>query len=341
MAILGKKYGISRAAVSIYLSRLQIPNLPQYRGGVINHDFFKTLTPISLWVLGWLYTDGNMSKSHNAFKITVHKRDEEVLRRIRVSMGMDTESIYRGEGRATSDLFVCDKTAYSDLIALGCIPAKSLIIQYPVALLEPWQHWAFLRGVLEGDGHISLKAKGNRPGFTLTIASGSLRFLESVGAILKTHLGVDVSIRSKGPETKVINGREATFSSAYTLTVMGGRDAVLKVLDALYEDCGAHHLPRKYRTYLKMKEIAARPHDTQSINRDRQTEVHLVSPEGVVYHVKGIRPFAREMGISNAAIRNLMKPRKRRLARGTKWSVATPDQIAAARAANQLIERFY
>lgn len=341
MPILAKIYGLSASAVSIYLSRLDIPNLPRHRRSTVNHDFFKTLTPTSLWVLGWIYTDGNMSKSSNQFRISVHKRDEEVLCRMRETMGIDTGAIYRREGGSVSDLFVCDKIMYADLISLGCMPAKSLIIEYPSALVEPWQHWAFLRGVVEGDGHISLKAKGNRPGFNLTIASGSQAFVHGIASVLKTHLCVDCHIRVREPETKQVKGREACFGTAYTLCILGGRDAVLKVLDVLYQDCGHHHLPRKYQTYLKMKEIAVRPHDMASINHHRHTEVYLRSPEGTVYHVRGINPFAREMNVPSAAFRNLLKPRQYRLERGTKWSIPTPDQISAARATNQLIERFY
>lgn len=337
-AALGKKYGVTRLTIRNYILRHKVEMLPQYRKSSINHDFFKILTVDSLWALGWFYTDGNISKMSNGFSVTVQRDGEEVLTKLRDVMGIDADAIYRPKNRNVCVFYGCDNSVHSDLKTLGCMPRKSLVIRYPVQLTEPWQHWAFLRGVWEGDGHIGLKGDSNRPGFTAHLASGSRPFIDSVKATLKTYLGIETSLVIVPKCDREIGENVAHFSESYQLFILGGKEVIMRFLDLIYENGNAkHYLDRKFKTYLEMREIMTRPHDRASINRYKHVEVYFMSPDKTVYHVKGIDPFAREMGIKENMLRKMIKGSRPK----SGWSLPTPAQIESARSSGTLIEKFY
>ncbi len=336
---LGNKYGVGRKVVARLVTKAGFSHHFYPRKHPINHLFFKTLTPESLWVLGWFFSDGNVSRTKNGFSIGVHRNDHSVLERIQSVMGM-TGSVHKPRGRNMSVFRGSHPTIHSDLISLGCVPCKSLIIEYPTVFAEDWQHWTFLRGVLEGDGHISFKAKGNRPGFTCHIASGSKRFVDSMVRVLKDRLNIDATIRVKRAERKKIRGRHASFSETYTMRIEK-REQILRFLDAIYANCGENRLERKYQVYLKMKEVAARPKDVESINRNRLKEGCFISPDKIVYQVKGIRHFAREMGLSQSRLNYYFSKVPRKRFKDNRWRLATPDEIAAAISTNSLVIKDY
>lgn len=279
-----------------------------------------------------------MSKASNHFSVVVHRRDEEVLIKLKNAMDIDADAIYRPPGARAWSLYGCDATVHADLVSLGCVPKKSLVIKYPTQLIEPWQHWAFLRGVLEGDGHVGLKSDGNRPGFVMDIASGSKPFLESIQMILKKFLDINTDIQIRPKEDKMVNGKLAHFSEAYRLVVLDGRESIMRLLNLLYENGDAkNYLERKFKTYLKMREVMVRPPDSASINRHKHVEAYFMSPAQVVYHIQGICPFAREVGLKEDVLRKLLKGSRSK----SGWSLPSPAQIESARAAGTLVTKFY
>lgn len=329
---LADRYGINQMSVCNYLKRNGVQRHPPKRPNMMNDQFFKTLTPESTWVLGWYFSDGNVSKSTNQFSIAVHTNDEALLIKIQRVMGFNTNPIYRSKRSQMLQFYANDDTIHANLIVLGCVPNKSLIVRYPVALTEDWQHWAFLRGILEGDGHVSLKTQGNRPGFNCEIASGSLGFLQDIQSLLKVKLDINTSII----ERRNCNSKR--------LCILGGKEPILRFLDLLYKDCPEHlRLERKYQTYLKMHEVALHPNLPMFANRETMRSGYFLSPNGQIYFVKGLKQFAKEFNVSIGCLINLLKTeRKNRFtSRKYGWSAPTPDQIAAARAAGTLIDKIY
>lgn len=176
---LSVKYNISYASARNYAVKYNnLKKHAQYRKKSINENFFDTFTEESLWVLGWMFSDGNVSKKSNSFSVTVHKNDLEVLLKIKEVMGVKEDSIYTPSDRNAVAFYSSHPRIKNRLCELGRIPNKSLVIKYPTYFTEDWQHWAFLRGVMEGDGHIGIKDKtANRPSFIFEIASGSVEFV--------------------------------------------------------------------------------------------------------------------------------------------------------------------
>jgi len=334
---LGLKYGLAQASVCNYMRRLGVNPHGHYRAKTINHTFFKTLNEEVCWILGWFFTDGNVSRSSHRFNIGVQLQDKEVLLKIGKLMGSDTDSLYYPKNSPNFvSFFGCDKSIHSDLVSLGCVPNKSLVLQYPSALKEDHQHWAFLRGVLEGDGSIGFKSKANRPGFNCEISSGSKDFLTSIQSILRSRLNIVTKIKQRTKD-------ENAYSASYRLVFMGGREPVMRFLDAVYKNGTAqHYLRRKFAIYQRMKEVALREPDYGHVNDAKKVEGYFVSPQGVVHHVRGLKGFSRETGVSIGALCNMLKPRKYRFtSRKFGWSPASPGQITAAHAAGTLIEKSY
>lgn len=243
MEKVGKKYGISYTVARDYLIRTKtkFKKRKDYRKHIFNQRFFNgELTEAVLWFLGWVYSDGNVSKTKKRVSVTVHKRDREVLEKLQ-NLINGKELIVNANNRNVSILYMFSEDMAEDLIRLGCIPAKSLIIEYPTFLQNPEQHWAFLRGIFEGDGHISLKHKGR--GASCEISSGSLEFLKSIQTILKKELNLDTKIY------------ERPNSNSKRIVIMGGIHEIKRFMDAIYMNSSSQlRMDRKYNLYIQLNE---------------------------------------------------------------------------------------
>lgn len=329
LAKLGPKYGICGDVAGDYITRMGIPHRSVPPKKIFNQNFFHVLTEDSLWVLGWMFSDGNVCKDTNSFSITVHKNDVDVLRLIGTIMGFDRIHLYFSK-KTNACLFRGNsKIVHARLIELGCVPAKSLIIRYPTYFTEDWQHWAFLRGVVEGDGHLGMKSKHNRCSFGCEIASGSRPFLESIKIFLGTQ----------NIESYVHSGKRP---SNHRL-IIGKREDAIKFCNGIYKNGTAtHYLKRKFEIYLKMKKVSLRPKDTASIGRHAHVSGYFKSPDNRIYEVKGIKPFAREMNVPHEVFFNILKTRKYRFtSRKYGWTPPAQEQIDIAKSTNALIVKTY
>lgn len=77
---------------------------------------------------------------------------------------------------------------YQDLINLGCIPEKSMIIRIPAIPLNLMPH--FIRGYFDGDGTVGVYKNSNKWNtYTLRsgFCSGSQEFLEAISLFIPTN----------------------------------------------------------------------------------------------------------------------------------------------------------
>lgn len=328
---LGKKYNIAQASVCNYVRRNNIKPHESARKTTMNTEFFKTLTKESIWLLGWFYSDGNVSKTRNRFSVSVHSHDEEILLKMQKVMDLEGNNIYRAKNKKLVQLYGDESTIHNDLISLGCVPNKSLIIRYPTFFTEDCQHWSFLRGILEGDGHIGFKSKARKPGLNCEFASGSLLFLQDIASVLRDKLQI---------ETKIV---ERANSNSKKLIIMGGKSSIFKFLDCLYKDCPENlRLERKYQIYLDMYKKSALIPDYDHVNKDKYIEGYFLSPSNQVYHVRGLKKFAKEVNVSIGCLCNLLKKRKYKFtSRKYGWSPPTQEQIDMAKKSGTIVEKFY
>lgn len=111
------------------------------------------------YILGWFYSDGNVTK--NKVRIQIQDIDKYMLEWIAEKMEY-TGPLHFIKRRKLHHhdqycLAICRKKLVQDLIKLGCLPKKSLVLKFPSHNIVPEQYFSFfLLGVWDGDGSISI-----------------------------------------------------------------------------------------------------------------------------------------------------------------------------------------
>jgi hypothetical protein len=117
-----------------------------------NTDFFKTLTDDSAYILGLLYTDGNLSRPEvnydYAFKITLHSDDAYLLQKIGLIL-KGSDKLIRCKIKNRVDIHCNNKEMYQDLISWGLYPNKTATLKVDERLKNNIHFW---RGCIDGDG---------------------------------------------------------------------------------------------------------------------------------------------------------------------------------------------
>jgi intein/homing endonuclease len=118
----------------------------------LNHSFFlKIQNENQAYLLGLLFADGCVAKESNT--ISLVSNDIELIRHFKQSIKCNKE-IYRNPNHKNAYTFYfCSPKMKKDLIKIGCIPQKSLILKFPCLSKKLIRH--FLRGNFDGDGCIT------------------------------------------------------------------------------------------------------------------------------------------------------------------------------------------
>lgn len=187
------KYGI--------MPRSQSEALRGVHGHKHNRNFFKHWSPEMAWVLGLMFSDGNVTRtSANGYTATLTSIDKDLLEQ--VAYLVDTEARPRKwAGKPALTLIVGAADLCEDLIALGCVPTKSRIMQFPNVPPAYVSH--FVRGLWDGDGSIFTRTR-KRDGatkayleVTLGYVCGSREFVQGLRDAIFEHTGVKANIKER------------------------------------------------------------------------------------------------------------------------------------------------
>lgn len=203
----------------------------QHKRYFVNEKYWEKIdTANKAYFLGWMYSDGCVTMGGNLFrfKLCIQERDAYILNYF--VKDLDSSHVIKFEKRKQphhTDMFnltVISNKMCQDLINLGCVQRKSLILEFPSYDMVP-EHLIhhFIRGVFEGDGSISgfIRRPGTNPQFNFNIV-GTKSICEGVNYELSKNLGVKLqSVRTHG---KVFT---------YTL---GGNQQIRKLYHYLYDD---------------------------------------------------------------------------------------------------------
>lgn len=188
-----------------------------------NDDIFEVIDSEqkSYW-LGFLFADGYVRnrKSSSELKLKLASKDISHLLKFKKFMSLDDIPVvdYISGNSNCSSISVNSKKIVDDLIHLGCVNKKSLIIKFPKLEKKLVHH--FIRGYFDGDGWISIKRNNT---FNFGIASGSYEMLESLNDLLSEHSGImKINIKQKN-------------SNLNTLTYSSVTD-IIKIYHYLYKD---------------------------------------------------------------------------------------------------------
>lgn len=211
----------------------------------VNVDFFKEINcEANAYFLGFLYADGNVSKNRTCITLKLKSNDRCIIEKFRDIMSPSSPikiTQNKGSPNTYSYFRVNQKEVCEQLIALGCVPKKSLILTFPTQVpTNLIRH--FLRGYSDGDGCIyNNHFKNKKTINTIWKIVSTKQFCEQTAEILKEELGINCSQSLSRPKTNQIT----------TVLSVGGNLQSRKVLNWLYQDATIY-IPRKYDKYLEL-----------------------------------------------------------------------------------------
>ena len=237
----------------------------------VNHNFFSLWFPQMAWVLGLVFTDGNIDpgwkieshrRSHSAPHLRISQKDPEILLKVLTLMECNAKLIYSKERRygstvagALYTLNLSSDVIYHDLVSLGVTPNKSLTMMFPEVPQEFVSH--FIRGCWDGDGTVHVPKDGDRNKAYAGIVSGSLDFMTGMVQRLSD---VDIKRRSgrhfKGSYRHRLQPLDIYENHGSYHIMAKGRDNLTNLFHYLYDGVDSSmRLERKYLNFLEIMRL--------------------------------------------------------------------------------------
>jgi hypothetical protein len=163
----------------------------------INENYFDNIdTPNKAYILGWVLSDGYVSKNKLVFGI----KDLEILEFIKNEMGSEHKIsetfVFDNRTNKTYQQYrlqICSKKISESLNKLGVYQSKSFTVDLPKIKKELYSH--LLRGLFDGDGYIGEGKNSSNisfPRFSLIVSE---KLYNSLLPIF-----IDLNIKQKKPE---------------------------------------------------------------------------------------------------------------------------------------------
>lgn len=229
---IAKKLGIGKTTVNNWSKELGFV----YKKHTVNENFFNKLDEKSAYILGLIFTDGNIAwdtqKGYYSMTITASEKDKNNLERIRNILESTKPLLYSPKTRSYR-LIVNNKILCKKLMQLGVIPRKSLVVRFPDISRKHIRH--FIRGVIDGDGNVRYVKRKRSSYFEITIFSGSKLFCKDLSQVIKQEVGVEAHVRN-------------VKKNVYVLQYSCSRG---KKLAQFVYSSATIFLPRKYSIYEK------------------------------------------------------------------------------------------
>jgi intein/homing endonuclease len=144
---------IQRQTISIHFKKRNIEVINFQNIEKCDSSVFKIIdTEEKAYWLGFLYADGYVSNKNNVIELSLKLSDKNHL--------IKFKNFLKATLEVKTDSFRCrfsigSKDLHANLVKLGCIPNKSLILKFPTEEQVPndlIRH--FIRGYFDGDGFI-------------------------------------------------------------------------------------------------------------------------------------------------------------------------------------------
>lgn len=140
----------------------------------INNDYFANWSANMSYSLGFIAADGCV-RPHKGFEVKITSIDYDLLQFFKQEFKTERDIKRRPEIR-TYDLYVYSKKMISDLYKMGIVHRKTYSLEFPEVPEEFF--WDFLRGYVDGDGHIE---PAPNPRLCIT---GRKQFLDALSVLL-------------------------------------------------------------------------------------------------------------------------------------------------------------
>ncbi len=247
IGLLGKHYGKTavysryfpnRGPSSVYhkANRLGIRNHIKPRKYSVDETFFERWSEEMAYVLGWLFSDGNVTAKRE-FRLKLAVKDKEILEKISSALSSGypitimKQLVPSRKYMATYALMrICSSKMCNDLIKLGCVPNKMHKFRMPEMPPRFLRH--FIRGYFDGDGSIMF----NRPNvIKLSFVGSNEQFMSNLAEVLHKELKIPSNFKKTGKNL---------WASFYY------GDNARRICFWMYEDCGNLFLARKKNRFV-------------------------------------------------------------------------------------------
>lgn len=212
----------------------------KFRKYTIDENYFDNIdAPNKAYLLGLLYSDGCNYPPQHRVKLELQERDKDILDKINIEIQSNKPLAFNNlnskneNWQNTYRLDITNKHISDRLAELGMVQNKSLILEFPT-WLDKSMYAPFLRGYLDGDGHIEW---GKTRFITLV---GTSQFCEHIKSFCENDLDIKCSISNT-----------ANKNSNTKLLYIHSRDRIKKFLDFIYKDANLY-IERKYNVYQKI-----------------------------------------------------------------------------------------
>ena len=207
-------------------------------------NFEKIDTKEKAYWLGFLYADGSVGSKEDKIELGLAEKDLKHIEKFKTFMNINNKISYREKTKSYRMSFRSAQCK-QDLINKGCVPKKSLILNFPNENQVPkYLIRHFIRGYFDGDGWFTNTEKCFQVGIigTENFING---FLDSIENIDKKNKIFDVH-REDGAKRYVF----------------GAYNDVLNFLNWIYKDSNIY-LDRKYASYLDFIKNGSKYHKTK------------------------------------------------------------------------------
>jgi len=235
-------YNTSRHLILKLLKKNNIEirnNNIEQRKYTFDYDYFSKIdTCEKAYWLGFLFADGCINSFNDKTSLCLQQRDKEHIIKFCNTIQRSSDDMYFSKKTKSYNLTLCSKKMAKDLINLGCVNKKSLILQFPdETIISKSFVFSFIRGYFDGDGCIHLLNKGLNAVISFV---GTNIFLQKLKLILEEH-GIICNVYK-------------THSQAYQLS-FSSKQSVEIFYNLIYPNKNVVNLNRKHEKFLNYFEI--------------------------------------------------------------------------------------
>lgn len=205
-----------------------------------NENFFENIdSEEKAYWLGFIFADGSLDEKRHKLKISISIKDKEILEKFKKSISsnhkINNYKISSGysNNSIVCEISICSQKLCNDLYNSNIIPNKTFSGIPPILSnnLEPH----FWRGMLDGDGWVSISERNNKYLTLETGICGNIYAMQSYSKFL-----------TKNNITNKITSDKSIFRTRICA------NRALNLLNILYGNATIF-LQRKYNNYIKYK----------------------------------------------------------------------------------------
>lgn len=286
-----KMFNLNRETIGSHLHKnnILVPN--KKLDDTKNENYFEKIdTRYKAYFLGFIVSDGSISKKTNRLVFTINSKDDYILEEFKKDIN-SSNLIRRSKVLDKRTKKITDSTTFQvsskkiklDLENKGITAYKSLKFEFPKNIPDNLlKH--FFRGMMDGDGYIS-KTKAR---FSLI---STLEFLNKFNEILFSNSGKIYEINKE--------------KNVYKLLIQNS-GTCLDFLNYIYSDANIF-LERKYDNYLKIIDF------TNNLKRKSIIKEVIVKKDDKIINIfESLVECAKHIGISASRLCTIIKKKEKR-----------------------------